>query len=82
MLRGADSTGSNSTGADQKLAPSEKSSTDIYLSDLPIFPSLELEPSLHFPDHWVFSICLGVEELEEAKLAIASGNRSYQLYNK
>ena len=31
MLRGADSTGSNSTGADQKLAPSEKSSTDIYL---------------------------------------------------
>ena len=31
MLTGADSTGSNSTGADQKLAPSEKSSTDIYL---------------------------------------------------
>ena len=27
----ADSTGSNSTEADQKLAPSEKSSTDIYL---------------------------------------------------
>ena len=84
MLRGADSTGSNSTGADQKLAPSEKSSTDIYLpaarsADFSISGVGTL--SLHFPDHRVFSICLGVEQLEEAKLAIASGNRSYQLYN-
>ena len=46
VLTGADSTAANSTGADQKLAPSEKTRTVTYLPAARSagFPSLELDP--------------------------------------